>query len=76
MTVDSIPPARSRIVVHADNCDSETLAAVVMALSSRPTATETVPVIAAWQLAAFHEARSDLRIVSPQQLEIRGNKQW
>jgi hypothetical protein len=66
----------ARIVVHADNCDSETLAAIVVALHTGRASQANLPTTPAWQLAAFHEARSDLRIVRPQQLTIRGNKQW
>lgn len=66
-----------RIVVHADNCDSETLAAIVVALGTANSATAPVdPHMPAWQLAGLHESRSDLRITRPQQLTIRGNKQW
>lgn len=67
-----------RLRVHDRNVDAETLAAVVVALSASTStvhapAEQTVP---AWQLAGMHESRSDLRIIRPQQLRIRGNKQW
>jgi len=76
MTTDLNSSASLRIVVHAKRCDSETLAAVVVALtSSQPSHT---PPMAhdAWQSAALHESRSDQQIYRPQQLHIRGNQQW
>lgn len=73
---DSPSPAM-RVVVHGTNVTDETVAAVVVALSSaRTTAGASAPAIPAWQLAGFHESRSDLIITRPQQLTIRGNKQW
>lgn len=76
MTPAPDQPASPRIVVHATRCDSETIAAVVVALTSRDTSPTPPAAHDAWQLAALHEARSDQRIYRPQQLTIRGNQQW
>jgi len=76
MTPVSDPQPSPQIVIHADNCDSDMLAAVVVALSGHATHAAPAPAENAWQVAARHEGQGDLRIVRPQQLSIRGNLQW
>ncbi len=76
MTASTPDTDSPRIVVHADNCDSETVAAIVIALTANMAEPTLPPAVDAWQLAALHEARLNQRIFHPQQLAIRGNQQW
>jgi hypothetical protein len=76
MTASTPDAASPRIVVNAQHCDSETVAAIVVALTANTPSPTGPPAVDAWQLAALHEARLDQRIFRPQQLAIRGNQQW
>lgn len=62
------------LVVHGSRVSPETLAAVVIALSSGQPSGVPQPTVRAWQLAALHEARLNQRIFRPQQLLIRGSQ--
>lgn len=74
--MSDVPPNATSIRVHADRCDDATIAAIALALQPLRSATPASPTTPSWLHAAFVEARSDLRVVQPQQLQIRGNKRW